>query len=169
MMVCKKCGSVFPRRTIIDGKKVDLGSYRVHCLDCLPYNPGCKRRRNIKCKNCGKIIPAHAVVDGKRRNLSRRKYCLECSPFGSTYYRRKNSGGKPPTHMTNRRSGWLRKKRHAFKKRVVEYLGGHCSSCGYDENYATLIPHHRDPETKEMNISEMTNWKWEKVRMELDK
>lgn len=38
---------------------------------------------NMICKNCGKEFPTTIVIDGLKRNLSKRKYCLECSPFKS--------------------------------------------------------------------------------------
>lgn|SRR5574343_235100 len=34
------------------------------------------------CEICKNTIPTTMVIDGKRRNLSNRKYCLSCSPFG---------------------------------------------------------------------------------------
>ena len=34
------------------------------------------------CKKCNKRFPNFITIDKKPRNLQRRKYCLECSPFG---------------------------------------------------------------------------------------
>lgn len=34
------------------------------------------------CKNCNKEFPNRKEIDGKMRSLTKRKYCLECSPFG---------------------------------------------------------------------------------------
>jgi hypothetical protein len=36
----------------------------------------------IICQNCNNEFESKVVVDGKERNLQRRKYCLNCSPFG---------------------------------------------------------------------------------------
>lgn len=36
----------------------------------------------LKCKKCGKEFPNWINIDGKKRNLCKRKFCLECSPFG---------------------------------------------------------------------------------------
>jgi len=36
----------------------------------------------IICQNCNIEFNSKVVVDGKERNLQRRKYCLNCSPFG---------------------------------------------------------------------------------------
>jgi len=35
------------------------------------------------CKNCNEKLLATFIIDGKRRNLAHRKFCLNCSPFGS--------------------------------------------------------------------------------------
>ena len=36
----------------------------------------------ITCQKCKKEFPFLVIVNGVRRNLSSRKFCLECSPFG---------------------------------------------------------------------------------------
>lgn len=35
------------------------------------------------CQNCQKDFPIKVLVDGYMKNLSSRKFCLECSPLGS--------------------------------------------------------------------------------------
>lgn len=35
-----------------------------------------------QCRNCKKEIPTSVIVDGKRRNLSKRRFCFECSHYG---------------------------------------------------------------------------------------
>jgi len=34
------------------------------------------------CELCGSEFPVWTIIDGKTRNLNKRKYCLDCSPFG---------------------------------------------------------------------------------------
>ncbi len=62
------------------------------------------------------------------------------------------------------------KRRKELKKRAVEYLGGSCVCCGYNEHPGVLDFHHVDPATKEFGISDkgMTR-SWEKIKAELDK
>jgi hypothetical protein len=36
----------------------------------------------IICQNCNSEFNSKVIIDGKERNLQRRKYCLNCSPFG---------------------------------------------------------------------------------------
>lgn len=33
------------------------------------------------CKKCGNSFPNRIIIDGNEHSLSKRKYCLECSPF----------------------------------------------------------------------------------------
>lgn len=37
----------------------------------------------IECRKCKKPFSTYVIVDGKQRNICNRKYCLDCSPFGS--------------------------------------------------------------------------------------
>ena len=34
-----------------------------------------------KCINCNRVLPNYIKIDGKTKNISKRKYCLDCSPF----------------------------------------------------------------------------------------
>ena len=38
----------------------------------------------IICQNCKKEFQPKVIIDNAERNLQRRKYCLDCSPFGNT-------------------------------------------------------------------------------------
>lgn len=56
-----------------------------------------------------------------------------------------------------------------FKRaKVVKYLGGCCSACGYDKYECSLDTHHIDSSTKDPNFSSMRGWSWERIRKELD-
>ncbi len=58
--------------------------------------------------------------------------------------------------------------RKRTKKKCVEYLGGKCQNCGYNECLAALDFHHRDPEAKEFSIAQYM-CSWDKIKIELDK
>ena len=47
------------------------------------------------CLNCGKEFPGWVIIEGKKKNLQRRRYCLECSPFGSGLTRRLPGDSRP--------------------------------------------------------------------------
>ena len=55
-----------------------------------------------------------------------------------------------------------------LKKRAVDYLGGCCLLCGFDECLASLDFHHINPTDKSRNISEFSTWS-EEMMEELDK
>ena len=59
-------------------------------------------------------------------------------------------------------------RRRETKRKVVEYKGGACEKCGYNQCVAALHFHHRDPEKKDLNISRNT-MSWEKARSEANK
>lgn len=55
------------------------------------------------------------------------------------------------------------------KQEAIEYLGGKCSVCGYDNFYGALEFHHKNPSEKEADWSTMKKWSLEKIKKELDK
>lgn len=56
-----------------------------------------------------------------------------------------------------------------MKLKAVNYLGGKCAICGYDNCIEALEFHHINPEEKEFAISGKFNISWEKLKHELDK
>lgn len=62
------------------------------------------------------------------------------------------------------------KRRRTLKLKAIEYKGGQCVCCGYDEHPGLLDFHHVDPKTKEFSIGNKGYTRsWEKIRAELDK
>ena len=59
-------------------------------------------------------------------------------------------------------------KRKEVKRKCVEYLGGKCSTCGYNKSLSALDFHHIDPEQKDKAY---VTWKrnFDKLKIELDK
>lgn len=55
------------------------------------------------------------------------------------------------------------------KTKAIEYLGGKCEICGYDKNISALDFHHRNPEEKEISVSSLYQYSWERMKEELDK
>lgn len=168
MLVCVSCGANFPVQVVIEGLKRKLSLHgRKHCLDCRPHRPLAKARKSVKrppkslvCVACGRKFPAKMVIDGKMRSLYRRRFCLECSPFGD------HNTSKTPLGLRStekaikarrdrrreqfRRS--LQKRRRQRKADLVEAYGGRCVDCGYSTCPEALQFHHRDPSTKEFRL-----------------
>ena len=59
---------------------------------------------------------------------------------------------------------WIQKKKDA-----VDYKGGKCSKCGYNEHYAALQFHHLNPSEKEYSWNKLRLMSWDKIKKELDK
>ena len=55
------------------------------------------------------------------------------------------------------------------KTKAIEYLGGKCEICGYDKNISALDFHHKNPEEKEISVSLLYQYSWERMKEELDK
>lgn len=112
------------------------------------------------CQSCGVDFPLRLEVEGKVRTLSRRRFCLGCSPF-SGHNTSKVPPGSPlrgEVAILRRRrrnaSGYLRQKerRQQVKGQLIAERGGRCVDCGYAKVVAALEFHHRDARTKDFAI-----------------
>lgn len=152
----------------LGGEAPRLGSAdgRFDKTNYLGYARGMK-----KCQQCGQGFPLRLTLNGKRHNLQRRRYCLECSPFGSG--NRKKLGQDPAKRYVKKSEKhirWQRKARHQRKKTLLQLLGGRCSVCGYNKCMGALDFHHRDPSTKSFNLaSNGLLGKWDIVVAEAQK
>ena len=143
------------------------------------------------CAICNKAFPNRILVDGKYRNTQRRRYCLECSPFGghnTIKLEEKNTNNCLTCNnkLNNRQKMYCskecKKKDHSYyasqKKRGIErkiklvlIKGGCCSECGYNKNLAALEFHHVNPKEKETQLDArtLTNRTWEFILKEAEK
>src|SRR5262249_39359493 len=119
--------------------------------------------------------------------LNKRKFCLECSPFGrhNTSDLTKVSLGEEcvcricgKTFVYNRYKGHRRtacnncsvhKNRMKVKQWAIEYKGGCCAVCGYNRCMAALQFHHSDTGSKEYTIGGNHTRALESLKKELDK
>lgn len=61
-------------------------------------------------------------------------------------------------------------RRRTLKRLVVEYMGGKCFRCGWNEHQSGLVPHHVASTQKEFSLSRNGHTvKWERLRQECDK
>lgn len=148
------------------------------------------------CKNCKESFPTWVKIDGKKRNLTHRKYCFKCSPWGSHNTRplitdidgviktlsEANEGtyackcGK--LYEYNRELGHnatacnsckANERRYELKIKAVEYKGGCCQRCGYNKNKTALQFHHLDPSQKDFGLGGHHGRSWKSIKAELDK
>ncbi len=151
------------------------------------------------CQKCSENFPNTITIDGRRRNLQRRSFCLQCSPFGQ---HNTKDLCRPPVdpqrleyficpncRQTLQRSEfyWRRdeaarntyckacankqtvERQQRLKKQAVVYKGGRCRNCGYDRYIGSLEFHHIDNKSKELDISHSRHTNFEKLKPELDK
>ena len=63
-----------------------------------------------------------------------------------------------------------RVRRFRLKTKAVEYKGGKCERCGYNEHLAALQFHHCDSKDKDFAIGNIKNSvSWDTIKKELDK
>jgi len=113
------------------------------------------------CDACGRPFPVKAVIEGKMRSLYRRRFCLECSPFGIHNSSRQPPGNLDPEELVEyrrrRRNAkiyrYQKKRRRAVKAQLVAAAAGRCIDCGYARSLQALDFHHRNPAEKEFSIS----------------
>lgn len=128
----------------------------------------------MKCQKCQKEFSTKIKLNGKTRNLQRRKYCLDCSPFGEhntidltnrptealcvcckgglKFKQIKYCSSSCKAQHTNsvNSSSYKCQQGRALQRKItfVNQLGGKCEKCGYAKNLAALTFHHRDPALK---------------------
>lgn len=154
--------------------------------------------RHMKyCLKCGSSFKNRENIDGKERNLSKRKYCLTCSPFNAHNTKNLIENKDENKDKTKRRCCSckefkplydfykyknrfqytckvcnlqnLRDRQKKSKSDAVNYLGGICNSCGYKGPDCTFDFHHKSPDNKKFKISSKHLAPLHKIKDELDK
>jgi hypothetical protein len=146
------------------------------------------------CDRCSNAFPNYVKIDGQTHNVSKRRFCLDCSPFGRRNRRdlticsideRKCSKCKEiktPAEFYVRSDATCcyseckkcmmvrtKERFHQIKREAIEYKGGQCSVCGYNKCLAALEFHHRDPEEKDFEIGSTRGKSWSSIKAEIDK
>lgn len=101
-----------------------------------------------------------------------KKYCILCSAeFYSGNTTRQYCYSCSPQGVESKIA--LRYKKRALKHILVEYKGGKCEKCGYNDCEGALEFHHLDPLQKDFNISHInlnnSNLSLDIVKQEVDK
>ena len=150
-----------------------------------------------QCKKCNTQFPNFQAIEGKNRNLSARRYCINCSPFGKHNTRNltiDKTYNDKERHCTTcqilkpiTQYYWKPKEqryhsacKECFKKQIkdiqirnklkaINYLGGICKKCGFDTPQALIFHHRNGMEDKEFIWTQMKGKSWEKIKKELDK
>jgi hypothetical protein len=138
------------------------------------------------CRKCGETIPRSKRIDGKSHNLSSRKFCLKCSPFGKHNTRNIVLRDKAIRPIVNGKripySEWCEAAKDDSRARIywrgrsrrealIRMRGGKCEKCQYGKCVAALHFHHRDPATKLFGLATTTlqSGPWEEILKEAAK
>lgn len=142
----------------------------------------------MECKKCKKPFKSKVMIDGQVKMLSKRVYCLECSPFGKHNVRKIHLSEEEQKINSIATCKYCNKQyirahgrykercntcrgkefRNNLKKDLVEKHGGKCSICLYDRCTGALEFHHTDPTKKEITIS-TTSYSREQLFKEAEK
>jgi hypothetical protein len=137
------------------------------------------------CGKCGNKVPWTVTIDGRRRLLTKRKYCLDCSPFGEHNTKKLDVLGDGrfcdgcgiefaakqhricPTCQ-------YRKNWHKRREKIYSLVGLSCWICGYNKGMAgtaALDFHHMDTSIKSFNLSrrEIATLSWKRIWTEMKK
>lgn len=170
MQVCEECGAEFPVTVEIGDVRLNVRG-RKRCLLCRPHRPQRRPRKRVDrrpktklCESCGMPFPARLVIDGKVRSLYRRRFCLECSPFGIHNTSKHPPRTRIPQELREQRRRrrnaktyrYQKRRRKEWKAKLVAAAGGKCIDCGYSHCLAALEFHHRDATTKEFGLGTFT-------------
>lgn len=144
MPICKKCGSFFGNRVVIDGEQKNIGS-RKYCLSCSPFDHHNTRQLH------------KSQVDRDVRRCG----CGETDP-SKFYGHKKSICGKCHNEYTTRMGNEKREK-------AIRIKGGRCSGCGYNRYFGSLDFHHLDPKQKDSKFRNLKGWSWKKIEQEIAK
>ena len=150
------------------------------------------------CARCNKEFKTLQVIDGKKRNMGKRVYCIECSPFKSHNTRKlkfipigkhtattklccgckeildvgnfyKKSGTTLQAYCKRCLLDKQMKRWQERKREAIKYKGSICIDCKQTFNAPIYQFHHLDPSTKDYDWSKLRQLNWKCILKELDK
>jgi hypothetical protein len=144
------------------------------------------------CKRCGEEFPDLHIHKGSFRDFSKRKYCVNCRPVGSTTPVRPIKKrelveclvcSKPLEGIQRKYCSadcrWqatfgysIQQKRAVARKlKLIEMGGGACAICGYNKNIAAFHFHHLEPSKKRFRLDSqaISNRSWNSILEEFAK
>ena len=144
------------------------------------------------CRRCNNIFPSTTIINGTRREIHRRKFCLDCNPYGqrtqptllhleqglskqctkckkiktvSCFHTRTDGHYKSRCKGCENKNSLIRSRQR--KQDIVNYMGNQCYDCGNVFPACVYDCHHLDPTQKDFAISAKLDWK--ATEQELDK
>ena len=98
------------------------------------------------------------------------KICPHCKKEKSIDLFYKKRGNKPSSYCKECTSIQALTRQQNFKKQCLDYKGGKCLSCGYNNYQGALEFHHLDPNEKEFHLATVKHNSFNsEIKRELDK
>ena len=157
--LCENCKREFETIVVVENKKRNMCN-RKFCLNCSPFGE----------HNTRSDINKPKLKDLTKRECAKCKKVKEVSEF---YKKNKKTKPEPYPYCKTCINKITVEKQQKFKKICVDYKGGSCQECGYDNYLGALEFHHLNPKEKEFSPSKYRRYNQEtmdhKVKNELDK
>ncbi len=67
------------------------------------------------------------------------------------------------------RDAYTKQRTMEAKEWAINWLGGHCFICGYNESHRALEFHHMNPSEKDVKAKYLLSWRRERMKKELAK
>lgn len=136
-----------------------------------------------KCRKCQKEFANRVKINGAIKVINKRKYCLECSPFGARNTRKLHLPQREENTTKNcpkcgKDFKWNKNnvcwtcrsfnRRKLNREKGIKYLGSKCKRCKTKDT-DVLTFHHLDRDNKYDNLSSLWHREWNIINLELDK
>jgi hypothetical protein len=140
---CSKCLSVKPTS--------EFYKNRGQCKKCMIERTKDRWNKNKEEFNAERRKEYQKNPD-KHREIKRKEYQKNSNKYKKRAKEwRKNNPDK--TYLADKKR-W-KEGQKAMRHYLKSQEGGHCKKCGYDKNLDALDWHHKDPSTKEFNLSQI--------------
>jgi len=135
------------------------------------------------CRKCGSEFKNRVKIKGSIKVLNRRKYCLDCSPFGKRNTKRlhlpqRNKNSKKQCTQCGKEFKWNKNnvcwtcrsynRRKQNRNKAITHLGAKCGDCGLEDK-DVLTFHHISQDSKYDNLSSLWHRKWSVIEKEINK
>lgn len=128
-------------------------------------------KQGLNHSEIAKILKIHRTTVSRKL----KKYDIRYSNNNFTYVNRNtncslchNDLGSNKNNRSRCKACTTRIRRYRIKKKCVDYKGGSCIKCGYNDHLAALEFHHTE-KNKDFTIAGCNSKNWEIIKLELDK
>jgi hypothetical protein len=106
--------------------------------------------KDKRCTKCGVVKPSASFRKRPEVKSGLASWCRKCTD----------------DHINN---NWTPRVRRKRKKETIALLGGCCKTCGGIFPWYVYDFHHRNPDEKELNMTDLQDKKWCRIQEEISK